>query len=85
MSVLLFNSFSSNYAVLMKAPRARLRGLLTRTRRKTLKTDPKGGPKLFVYPKSYFFCDLQLHAKFHNPRTTLLGEKYVARKESGSM
>ena len=27
----------------------------------------KGGPPIFVYPKSYFFCDLKPHAKFRNP------------------
>ena len=33
-----------------------------------------GGPK-FIYPKSYFFCDLELHAKFQNPSTTPSGRK----------
>jgi hypothetical protein len=29
----------------------------------------QGVPLIFVYPKSYFLCDL-LHAKFQNPSTT---------------
>ena len=32
-------------------------------------------PPIFVYPKSYFFCDLELLAKFLNPRTTPSGRK----------
>jgi hypothetical protein len=27
------------------------------------------------------YCDSQLHAKLHNPRKPLLGEKYVAQKK----
>jgi hypothetical protein len=38
-------------------------------------------PNSFFYPKPYFFCDLQLLAKLHNPRTTPSGKKYVAQKE----
>ena len=34
-----------------------------------------GGPEYLFYPESYSFCDLKLHAKFHNPRTTLSGRK----------
>ena len=36
-------------------------------------------PPNTFYPKSYFFCDLKLCAKFQNPRTTPSGKKYVAR------
>ena len=63
----------------MKAPHARSRVLLTHTGRKILKNAPQwgywGGPKFCLYPKSYFFCDLKLCAKFHNPRTTPSGRK----------
>jgi hypothetical protein len=34
-----------------------------------------GWVPIFVYPKSYFFCDLKLHAKFHNNSTTPSGRK----------
>ena len=47
------------------------------TRRKTLKKDPQH----FVHPKSYFFCDLKLRAKFHNPRTTPSGRKVCGGEE----
>ena len=31
-------------------------------------SDKKNKKKnIFFYPKSYFFCDLKPHAKFHNP------------------
>ena len=35
----------------------------------------------FVYPKSYYICDLKLHAKFQNLWTSPLGDKYVVEKE----
>ena len=50
-SVLQFNSFSCNCAVLMKAPRAG--GLLTHTRRKTLKKGPGG--QHFITPNVISF------------------------------
>ena len=74
MSVILFNSFSSNCAVLMKVPRAFARGLLTCSRRKTLKKDPpgdNGGFQKNFYPQILFFMTLG---------QPLLGEKYVTQK-----
>ena len=34
-----------------------------------------GGSRSIFYPRSYFFCDLKLCAKFHNLRTTPSGKK----------
>ena len=39
-----------------------------------------GSPILF-YPKSYLFCDLKLHAKFQNPRTTPSGRKVTGGED----
>ena len=33
------------------------------------------GSPIYCYPKSYFFCDLKLFSKFHNPRKHLLWEQ----------
>ncbi len=41
----------------------------------------EGGVPFFFYPKSYFFCDLKLCAKFHNPRTTPSGRKVCGTQE----
>ena len=46
--------------------------------KKNLKNYPLGGgglPQTFVHLKSYFLGELEPHAKFHNPRTTLSGRK----------
>ena len=46
--------------------------------RKNKKIDPpggSGGPPTFVYPKSYFYCDLKPHGKFQNPTITPSGRK----------
>jgi hypothetical protein len=55
-------------------------------KKKHLKRPPQGarwGLKFLFYPKSYFFCDLKLNAKFQNPRTTPSGRKVCGteRKE----
>ena len=43
---------------------------------KIIKNRPSGFvPQIFVDPKSYFFCDLKLRAKFQNHRTTPSGRK----------
>jgi hypothetical protein len=46
--------------------------------KKNLKDWPtrgQGGPPIFFYPTSYFFCDLKPHTKFWNPMITLSGIK----------
>ena len=40
-----------------------------------------GPKKKFSLPKSYFFCDLKLRAKFPNPRTTPSGRKVCGGEE----
>jgi hypothetical protein len=55
--------------------------------KKNIKKGPprvRGEFQIFVYPKSYFLCDLKLHAKFHNPRTTPSGRKEKERKKKNT-
>ena len=55
-------------------------------KKNTKKAPPRGlgAVLIFFYPKSYFFCDLKLHAKFQNPRTTPAWRKVCGpeRKEN---
>jgi hypothetical protein len=69
---LVFSSLTHSVAIMLCSRKPHVRVLLTGI--KIQKMPPwglgggGGGPNLF-YPQ-FFFCDLKLNTKFHNPRTT---------------